>query len=147
MESHPPYKRTQYLVDRPYQLRFVTRVFMAVLLVAVVSTLISVGLLRLTMYEPDVESKAPLIAASLAIAITLLIELLLAIPIIFVFGIRQSHRIVGPMDRVKRALQAIGNGDFSQRLVLREGDALLDLSNVINKMAEDLSRRYPRSPG
>ena len=147
MEPERPYKRKQYLVDRGYQLRFVTRVFMAVLAVAVVSSLVSTTLLWLNMYRADLESQTPLIASLIAVATTLLIELLLAIPIVFFLGIRQSHRIVGPMNRLKRTLEAIGTGDFSQRITLRQGDALEDLAKSINQMVESLAQRFPRSPG
>ncbi len=147
MSPEPPYKRRQYLVDRGYQLRFVSRVFLVVLSVAVVSSLISTGMLWVNMYRPDLESQTPLIASLIAIATTLLIELLLAIPIVFFLGIRQSHRIVGPMNRIKRTLEAIGTGDFSQRITLRQGDALEDLAKSLNQMAESLQHRFPQSPG
>ena len=147
MEPQWPYKRKQYLVDRGYQLRFVTRVFVVVLLIAVVSSLISTALLWMNMYQPDLETYTPLIASLVAVATTLLFELLLAIPIVFFLGIRQSHRIVGPMNRLKRTLETIGSGDFSQRITLRQGDALEDLAKSINQMAESLGRRFPRSPG
>ena len=138
-----PYVRKQYLVDRAYQLRFVTHVFMAVFSVAVISSLIATGLLWANMYRPELEPQATLIASLIAVATTLLIELLLAIPVVYVLGIRQSHRIVGPMNRLKQILEAIGNGDFSQRITLRQGDALEDLARCINQMAERLKQRYP----
>lgn len=144
MSVEQPYRRKQYLVDRTYQLRFVTRVFLVVLMVAVVSSLISTGLLWVNMYRPDLESHTPLIASLIAVATALLIELLLAIPIVFFLGIRQSHRIVGPMNRIKRTLEAIGNGDFSQRITLRQGDALEELAKSINQMAESLQQRSSR---
>ena len=144
MEPERPYRRKQYLVDRNYQLRFVTRLFMVVLAVAVVSSLISTFLLYANMYRPDLESYTPLIASFIAVATTLLIELLLTIPLVFFLGIRQSHRIVGPMNRIKRTLEAIGTGDFSQRITLRQGDALEDLAKSINQMAEALQRRFSR---
>ena len=144
MNSQRPYKRKQYLVDRSYQLRFVTRVFVVVLLVAVISSLISTGLIWKTMYQPELESHTPLIAALVAVATTLLFELLLAIPIVFYLGIRQSHRIVGPINRLKKSLEAIGNGDFSQRITLRQGDALEGLAKSVNQMAESLLRRSSR---
>lgn len=146
MDGQRPYKRKQYLVDRAYQLRFVTRVFMAVLAVAVASSLISTALLWTNMYRPDLDTQTPLIASLIAVASTLLIELLLAIPIVFFLGIRQSHRIVGPMNRLKRTLEAIGAGDFSVRITLRQGDALEDLAKSINQMAEGLQQRFPKPP-
>ena len=142
-----PYKRKQYLVDPAYQIRFVTRVFMVVLAVAVVSSLISTGLLWRNMYRPDeMELRSTLIASLIAVATTLLIELLLSIPIVFFLGIRQSHRIVGPMNRLKKTIEAISQGDFSQRIILRQGDALEDLAKTINRMAESLQQRFPRPP-
>jgi nitrate/nitrite-specific signal transduction histidine kinase len=81
----------------------------------------------------------------LTVAITLLIELILAIPIMFFLGIRQSHRIVGPMNRLKATLEAIGRGDFSQRITLRQGDALEDLATSINQMAQGLQQQFQKS--
>ncbi len=145
MSPETPYVRKQYLVDRAYQIRFVTRVFMVVLAVAVVSSLLSTTLIWFNMYQPDLNTQVPMISSLIAVAATLLIELLLAIPIVFFLGIRQSHRIVGPINRIKRTLEAISNGDFSQRITLRQGDALEDLAKYINTMAESLARRYPKS--
>ena len=146
MSSQPPYKRTQYLVDRAYQLRFVTRLFMIVLAVAVASSLIASTLLWQQLYQPELGSNATLVTGLIAVSATLLVELLLAIPLIFILGIRQSHRIVGPMKRLKAALEAIGRGDFSQRITLRQGDVLEDLAEAINKMAESLQQRQKRGP-
>ena len=143
--SEQKFVRKQYLVDRVYQIRFVTRVFAAVLAVAVISSLIATGLLWGTMYQPaETGMQVHLTVALIAIAVTLLIELLLAIPVVFFLGIRQSHRIVGPMNRIKKMLESYGNGDFSQRMVLREGDALEDLAKALNAMADRLQQRSSR---
>ena len=141
MDAAPPYKRKQYLVDRSYQIRFVTRAIFIVFAIAVVSSLITSGLLWVNMYKPEMEPHTSLIASLIAVATTLLVELLLSIPIVIFVGIRQSHRIVGPMKGLPRTLEAIGNGDFSQRIVLRQGDALEDLAKSINQMAERLGQR------
>lgn len=143
--SEQKFVRKQYLVDRGYQLRFVTRIFAAVLTVAVISSLIATGLLWGTMYQPaETGMQIHLTVALIAIAVTLLIELLLSIPVVFFLGIRQSHRIVGPMNRIKKILESYSNGDFSQRIVLREGDALEDLAKALNAMADRLQQRPNR---
>ena len=143
MANGTPYKRKQYLVDRAYQLRFVTRLFLIILLVATASALVSSILVWRNTYTPGQTSQEVFIVALVAIASTLLVELLLAIPLIFVLGIRQSHRIVGPMNRIKQVLAAIGQGDFSKRITLRQGDALEELAEAINQMAERLQQRFP----
>ena len=142
----PPFKRRQYLVDRAYQLRFVTQLFMGVLGIAVISSLIASVILWRQLYTPELGTTGPLVTGLVAVSATLLVELLLAIPLIFFLGIRQSHRLVGPMKRIKAALDAIGRGDFSQRITLRQGDALEDMAQAINKMAEALQQRSSSPP-
>ena len=144
MANETPYKRKQYLVDRAYQLRFVTRLFLIILLVATASAFVSSILVWRNTYTPGQTSQEVFIVALVAISSTLLVELLLAIPLVFVLGIRQSHRIVGPMNRIKQTLAAIGQGDFSKRITLRQGDALEELAQAINQMAEHLQQRFPR---
>lgn len=146
MDATAPYQRKQYLVDRGYQLRFVTRIFMVVLAVAVTSSLVATILLMNSISRQEPEQRMILIYCLIAVASTLLIELLLSIPIVFFLGIRQSHRIVGPMNRIKRTLEAIGTGDLSQRIVVRQGDALEDLAKSINQMADKLQQRFSRTP-
>lgn len=141
-----PYKRRQYLVDRDYQLRFVTRIFMAVLAIAVISSLIASAVVWANMHRPELEPNALLNACLLTVAVTLLIELILSIPIISFLGIRQSHRVVGPMNRLTSTLEAIGRGDFSQRITVRQGDALEALATSINQMAQSLQQQFPKSP-
>ena len=140
------FKRKQILVDVKYQVQFATRIFMAVLAVAVFSSLIATSLLWRNMYQPDMSQQPHIIASLIAVAVTLLIQLLLSIPIIFYLGIKQSHRVVGPLGRIKRTLEAIGTGDFTQRITLRPGDVLEDLAKAINVMAESLQRKFPTPP-
>ena len=136
--------RRQYLVDKAYQYRFVGQMFAGVMAVAMAGSLLSSTLLLTNL---DATEAPTSIAISLiAVAVTLLFQVVVGGAMIYYVGIRQSHRIVGPMIRVKRALEAIGAGDFSQRIVLRKGDALPDLADAINKMAESLQQRFPRSP-
>jgi len=141
MAAQQPYKRKEYLIDRGYQLRFVTRLFLVVLAVAVASALVASALVWNNVYAPDWGSRTLVVVALAAIASTLLVELLLAVPLVFFLGVRQSHRIVGPMNRIKRTLEAIGRGDVSQRIAERHGDTLEDLAKAINKMAEALQQR------
>ena len=137
----PQFKRRQYIVDPAYQIRFVTRVFLIVLAVAVIGSLIATALVWATMYKPELGNQDYLIVAIEAVAMTLLAELILSLPLVFVLSIRQSHRIVGPINRLKRCLAAIGAGDYSQRITLRKGDALEELAKSINEMAQALQRR------
>ena len=139
MASKCPNYRSQYVVDDPYQLRFIFRLFVVLVAIILASSLIAVAILWKRIPEP--ESQTHLIAAFHGVVLALLVELLIAIPVLFYWSIRQTHRAVGPLYRITKVLEAIGSGDFSQRLVLRDSDVLKDLASSINQMAEDLQRR------
>ena len=145
MSGERPNQRKEFLSDRAYQLRFATRVFATVFAVAVISSLISSSLLWMNMYRPELGPDTALIGSLMAVTSTLAIELILSIPLVFFLSIRQSHRIVGPMNRIKQTLEAIGRGEFSQRITIRHDDALEDLAGAINRMAESLQQRFPRT--
>jgi len=145
MSPDRPYRRTQYLVDRGYQLRFITRSLMSIGVVAFISAMVATLVLWRNMYRPEFEQQTHIIAALIGVAVVLLLELLIAIPILYFLGLRQSHQVVGPIKRITRMLEAIGSGDFSQRLILREGDVLEDVADAINRMTESLQKRYPSS--
>ena len=52
-----------------------------------------------------------------------------------------SHRIAGPLYRFERTAQAIGNGDLSGEVRLRDGDELQDLARSMGGMVTDLRVR------
>ena len=145
MSEQSKFARKQYLVDRAYQLQFVTRVFIAIFGIAVISSGVASVMLWFNMYRANAGEQTHLIVAFIAVSITLIVELLVSIPIAYFFGIRQSHRVVGPMNRLKGTLEAIGQGDYSQRITLRKGDALIDLAEHVNKMAANLEKRHSGS--
>jgi nitrate/nitrite-specific signal transduction histidine kinase len=115
--------------------------------VAIVSRPIALAILWNLLYRPELQHQAFFSAALIGVAVTLITELLISIPIVYYLGIRQSHQVVGPLRRIIRVAEAIGSGDFSQRVDLRLDDVLKDLTNSINRMAENLQKRYPKSHG
>lgn len=135
------FRRRIYLVDRQYQMRFITRLALMVFAVAGGSSLIAMAILWNAMEHPELSGHTYVAAAFVGIGLTLLIELLIALPIAYHLGMRQSHKVVGPLERLTRTLDAIGNGDFAQRITLRPGDVLEDLAKAINRMAENLQKR------
>ncbi|HKK72512.1 MAG TPA: HAMP domain-containing protein [Candidatus Krumholzibacteria bacterium] len=60
----------------------------------------------------------------------------------YVMGLFFSNSIVGPIPRLRTALQQIARGDFSPRLRFRPGDALEDVADDVNRLAAALDARY-----
>ena len=146
MATGNSFKRRRYLVNRHYQMAFMVRLFWVVLAVTATSSIVCSFLLWRAMSFPGEGLHVALLTSALiAVATLLFVELLLAVPIIFVLGLRQSHRVIGPVDRLKRTLEDIGKGDFTQRITLRDSDDLDGLAKAINQMAEHLQRRFSRS--
>ena len=128
------------MVLRAYQLRLVGRLFLIMLAIMVVSAGFA-GLLLRQIYSTGQGVQPWLVVGLIAVAVTVITELLLAVPLIAFLGIRTSHRLVGAIDRMKQTLGAIGQGDFSQRITIRRGDALEEVAQSVNQMAEDLEQR------
>ena len=142
MPAYQGKARKQWFVERAHQTRFMMGLFLTVLVLVTISSSIVVLFFRNMITFLGQDSPAmwiPMILISSALL--LIIELVLAVPVIYVLGVRQSHHIFGPMKRLQRTLEAIGNGDFSKRVTLRPRDDLQELAVSINTMAEHLERR------
>ena len=69
------------------------------------------------------------------ITINLFFFLLTTIGMILL-GIFYSHRIVGPLFRVKKFSAVLGEGKFDERISFRKKDAIHTLSSELNEMAK-----------
>jgi len=78
------------------------------------------------------------------LVMTPLKTLVVFVPIIFVvmtiIVIFISHRIAGPLHRLKQYMQRVGKGDFSVRLRFRTYDEIHDVADSFNEMVEGLKR-------
>ena len=134
-------KRRQWVTDPVYQWK-VTYLIVSLLLffmalaLAMVSHAVWFTLRALDAWEP-----AFFFAVFGRVAWMISIETLIAIPLVVAFGIFVTHKVVGPIGRMKATLDDMGAGNFTMRLKLRKGDALMDLSDAINKLSASLQRR------
>lgn len=77
------------------------------------------------------------------ITINLIFFVLTAIGVMLL-GILYSHRIVGPLCRVKQYASALGQGRFSERIAFRKKDAVHALSSALNETAEGCEKTVKR---
>ena len=56
-------------------------------------------------------------------------------------AIKYTHRIVGPIVRFRKAVQAITNGEDVEAIRLRDGDYLLELRDEFNQMLVVLEQK------
>ena len=143
--SHPPRNGlavNRVWFNRAYQIRFITRLFLIIFTITITGSLLAILTLWSLLYRAGAENQHLLIAALVGVGVAVLIELLVAVPLVYYLGARQSHQVVGPLRRITRALGAIGTGDFAQRVVVRQDDVLETIAESINRMAERLHKRH-----
>jgi hypothetical protein len=70
-----------------------------------------------------------------------IICLLVLVPVMAWDTIRFSHRLVGPLVRFRKTMQAMADGEAVRPIKLREGDYLLDMRDDFNKMLEQLQKQ------
>lgn len=69
------------------------------------------------------------------------IVLLALVPVMAWDTIRMSHRLVGPLVRFRKSMQAIADGEAVRPIKLREDDYLTDMRDEFNRMLESLQKR------
>ena len=57
-----------------------------------------------------------------------------------------THRLLGPMVPISRHLKALNEGFYAHRLHLRKHDALHELADQLNELAETLEQRKQEQP-
>jgi methyl-accepting chemotaxis protein len=134
-------KRRQWVTEPEYQWQ-VTYLIVSLLLFFMALGLAMVShAVWFTLRALDAWDNAFFFAVFGRVAWMISIETLIAIPLVVAFGIFLTHKVVGPIGRMKAALDEIGAGNFTMKLKLRRGDALLDLAESINRLATSLQKR------
>lgn len=137
------FRRKQVIIERGMQLRFARFVVIYMVVCCAVTAGIvfyaTFALLGEKLAEIYPQHRLPAIYARVYAAF--FISLAASVPVLFYGALQFSHRIAGPLPKIYRALNDIGNGDFSVRLTLRKKDELKELADHINRMAEKLKAR------
>jgi len=136
------YKRRQFLVKKEFQLKYVGVIVGVMLLGAVISgyTIYYNAWLLLGEKLANVYPQGRLVHIFRSVNIRLAINLFFISIFCVGIGIFTSHRIAGPIFRIKKFLDDVTNGNYAQRLHLRKHDELKDIAEAINKLDDKLER-------
>jgi len=134
------FRRRRYLVEA-FQFKYVGLILFLMFFVAVVSSY-TTYFTSITLLGEKLASVYPqgrLVVILKKVNSILILRLSLLIPIIIGVSIWFSHKIAGPVYRMKQYLRQIAEGDFSTRITLRKRDELADLAESINYLTTCLS--------
>jgi methyl-accepting chemotaxis protein len=131
-------RRQSLLIDKKFQSKFI-----AVGLTTLIALGLGFGILWFASFanQPAAEQVGGH-NGSFTLGVVLLLVLILVLVIVTVmYGLRFSHRVVGPIFAFNRHLNWVKEGNYSRDLKLREGDEFVNLAITFNAMQSSLRRR------
>lgn len=136
------YRRRRYLIKKGFQLKYVGVILGVMFLGAVISgySIYYNAWLLLGEKLANVYPQGRLMHIFRSVNIRLAVNLFFVSIFCASVGIFISHRIAGPIYRIKKFLDDVTNGDYSQRLKLRKHDELKDVAEAMNKLVDKLER-------
>ena len=139
-------KRHIYFIEKSFQVKFILK-FCALV---VLGGLLTIGLLYLLAMQSTTVSfvnSRVVVRTTADFILPVLIQTVAVVSVIIGFAtvivtLFVSHKIAGPLYHIKKAMQGLGEGDFSQDFHIRHLDQLQDvadaINNSINKMREKM---------
>ncbi len=139
------WRRRNYFIRKDFQGRFVLRFFLAILIGALVFTVILSIFSAHTMTVTYEDSALRLDRTPKALFLYVLraygVYILVLGVLVSVFSLFLSHRIAGPLFRFERSVEEITKGNLAFRITLRKKDEGKELAGLMNAMVAALSVR------
>lgn len=137
------YKRRHYLINKAFQFRMTGMMLLLVLGATVITTLVNHFFFLASIVRFSEEYGRPPTGNELLVASTrpLLIIIPLAFVLLAILCVFVSHRIAGPLQRLKAYMQMVQNGDYDVHLRFRKGDAIHDVAECFNGMVEGIKQK------
>lgn len=141
------YKRANFLINKKFQLRFSFYVCSWIFALSMIYPIIIYNL-----FEYFLKLAAnPLPNQGLTVETVKLVQnkvlfllgvlQLLFLAITFMLSIFLSHRIAGPLHKLKMSLADVAKGNFDLRISFRKNDHFMELQDTFNEMMQYLSIR------
>jgi methyl-accepting chemotaxis protein len=139
--------RTRYFLAKGFQLRYAGIILLVAFVTAVLSSLTVFRTMSNILGDKlsRVYPQGLFAAIFDKVAFALLKNMAVLSVIIFIFAIYISHRIAGPIHRIKSIIHDIGDGKIDTAIYLRKTDELHDLAEELNKMQENLKSRLKQT--
>ena len=135
------YKRTIYLVNPKFQIRFSLFVTSLVFICSLVYPIVIYETYnRLITQTSNTELSQRLIDSKSDILQLLILFQLIFMVLVFIICIFQSHKIAGPLYKLKEYLRLIEEGESREKLSFRKGDHFQELAESYNSAVDAINR-------
>lgn len=135
--ENPKVRRTQFVTDRSLQSKYVVTVvgFMVAVLVLAAVIIYATAWSQLVERLANVYPQGRLQEVLKIIYLRLLLGFLILAPLAVMAALVVSHRVAGPLVRIRRYLRLMARGEFDLApLELRAYDELKDIAHLINEI-------------
>ena len=140
------FRRRQYLVDKNFQVKFI---FNFCVIVIISSLAIGALVFFLSRNSTTVAiENTKVTVKSTADFILPMLSLIVGVSAVFfslvlgVLALVVSHRIVGPLYRLRRDIDMLKEGDFTKQFQVRNKDQLKDLAKSLGSMSLALREKH-----
>ncbi|UCD05967.1 MAG: methyl-accepting chemotaxis protein [candidate division WOR-3 bacterium] len=137
-------QRRNYIVHKKFQFRMLGLLLILVFAATLFTTLINHYFFLSSIVHFIEQHGRPPTGSELIIASTkpLLIILPVAFIVLGIVCIFVSHRIAGPLYRLKMFMEKVENGDYTVNLRFRKGDAIHDVADSFNRMVDGIKQNF-----
>jgi len=141
------YKRANFLINKRFQLKFAFFVCSWIFALSMVYPIIIYNLFeyffKLSQNPTPTLSLTADKIRSIENQVLFLLGILqlLFLAITFMLSIFLSHRIAGPLYKLRRSMEEIARGNFDLRITFRKNDHFMELQETFNEMVQHLSIR------
>ena len=139
------YKRANFLINKKFQLKFAFFVCSWIFVLSMIYPIIIYNIfeyfLKITNspHAPLTPDKVKAVQSQILMVLGVLQLLFLGIT--FMLSIFLSHRIAGPLFKLRRSMEEVARGNFDQRITFRKNDHFLEMQETFNDMIQHLSVR------
>lgn len=132
----------QYYIKKEFQARFIIKFCLVVILGAIISGIILYASTNQRLGNTYLESLNAIKVLNDNLISNLIYSSLITVIAISIVTIAitlfASHKIAGPLYRLEKSTETIGNGDFTLETRLRKNDEIKDVASALNEMTGKL---------
>lgn len=136
------YKRRNYFIDKKFQTKFILR-FCSLVLLAGLLTIGILYLLAIKSTTVSIVNSRVIVRTTADFILPMLIQTVVIVTIMLslatiILTLLSSHKISGPLYRLRKVMQSLTGGDLSCEFRIRHLDQMQDLADTFNEMIKKI---------
>ena len=139
-------KRKKYFIDRSFQTKFILKFCVVVVIssmfVGGLIFLLSQGSTTVAIENSKVMVKKTSDFLLPTLVVTVIVVSVFSALVVLILTLVVSHKISGPLYRLKKEIDYMKEGDFTRNFNIREDDQLKEVSKSLSEMSGSLRQRH-----